>query len=324
MGKHFDDTVELVRKHLGEDDMTLGRPYTPHANTRAYLAHVLEQAALFEFPLKSNGISAALGKEGKSYWRYIDDFLDLSVQHRQTLLMPYPITAIEDPESVVIMDPAADGSFRMVTGESDGVSTYLSCTRIKYLDARGECVAMEVEPLYDRALNNKGVIQPFFYGKIGGVPARHAYARDAAVSFIEELTYIMDPDNFIIKREGPQARRPPQPGRRHKNGRPDIRKTSIRPHYLIADAARAKDIMAHGCEDGESTRIAHFVRGHTRRLLSEKWTNKRGQIVFVRQHCRGLGVTEHDGHRYEVIVKTGPDSLVPFSRLEASCSTGPR
>jgi hypothetical protein len=61
-------------------------------------------------------------------------------------------------------------------------------------------------------------------------------------------------------------------------------------------------------------RAAHPVRGHLRHLLSEKWTHKKGQTIFIRQYFTGEGrIYGPNGWTYEVMVKESPKKLVPYS-----------
>lgn len=132
---------------------------------------------------------------------------------------------------------------------------------------------------------------------------------------IEQLVYIMDPENFIIRKESNLSiQRREKDTRKGSAARAPLRKTVIRPHYICLSA---EDTASFLQSESKVPRPAHPVRGHWRRLMSEKFTHKHGQTIFVRQYFTGEGKIEgRDGWHYEVMVKEDPTRLVPYSQAD--------
>lgn len=79
-----------------------------------------------------------------------------------------------------------------------------------------------------------------------------------------------------------------------------------RTHYLLLHKTQVRSMMSgkRGPSQQEIERAAHSRRAHMRRLMSEKWVNKRGQIVFVKESW--VGPTEWqdtDGKIYKVMLR---------------------
>jgi hypothetical protein len=64
-----------------------------------------------------------------------------------------------------------------------------------------------------------------------------------------------------------------------RNGPPD---DCIQPYRLTTQSKQSFHIVTHESLLERGGPAPHFRRGHFRRLMSEHWTNKRGQTVFVR------------------------------------------
>ena len=69
-----------------------------------------------------------------------------------------------------------------------------------------------------------------------------------------------------------------------------------REHYLVVHQQKAQQCQTklHGISDHDLIRGAHWRRAHLRRLCSEKFRNKKGQLVPVRKAW--VGPTEWQGH----------------------------
>jgi len=119
---------------------------------------------------------------------------------------------------------------------------------------------------------------------------------------------IMDPANFIFKKESNQAR-----GYRQSilNGKKRVlEKTVMRPHYICLDEEETRDFVSFVSRE---PKVAHPVRGYWKNLMSERFVNKRGQRIFVKQYFTGEGnIKGREGWNYEVMVKEDFDKLVLY------------
>ena len=86
-----------------------------------------------------------------------------------------------------------------------------------------------------------------------------------------------------------------------------MRRTVMRPHCICLSENDLRDFLS---AKSRHPIIAHPVRGHWRKLISERFVNKKGQLVFVKQHFRGCAAFDDiEGWRYNVMVKEGPERV---------------
>jgi hypothetical protein len=314
MGNHFDTLVDLVKRLVSEEE-TAGsfyQPPLPRTRVRQYLSDIIRRAALFEFPLRAEEVFPQSGKDKAEYDRYLRDYLELSAQHGRFLATPFPITAIEDPVSVVILDPKGDGRYYVTTCLRDDELTHpmLSLNLFDCLLARPQkaFLGISVSLLYDGiAVNDAYHHAPSRTDEAIRDAAHHDGAH-AILAYVEELIYVMDPANFIFRKEQSQSARERERAARKRGPRP-LLKTVMRPHYTFFDEEQTRRL----CHGGPVE--PHIVRGHWRTLVSERWVNKRGQRLFIGQYFTGEGhVQKTGGWTYEVMVKEDPTRLVPYSR----------
>jgi len=120
------------------------------------------------------------------------------------------------------------------------------------------------------------------------------------MGFMHGVLYVMDADNFILRKENSQSR--VFDNKKKSKGRDSLlRKTIMRPHYICLGEQETADFLKNTAKE---PRPAHPVRGHWRRLTSEKFKNKQGQTIFIRQYFTGSGqIQSAGGWTYQVYVK---------------------
>ncbi len=310
MGRNFNALVELVNKHIKPSETSPFRNSNlPPA--RDYLDSLIRKTALFDFPLNGEDIQPNTGMEDPEYIEYLKDYFDMSAQHGSFLITPFPVTAIEDNDSVVILDNIAENHY------------YLTQCRIDQT-AVGELVTVMVGDIFLSRPGERGGFQNRISNEytaqlLNGqrVPLHTERAvltnprvsndtNTATIAYVEQLAYIMDPDNFIIEKESNQGRK--YAGK--KSAGKKLRKTVMRPHYVCLSEADTREFLQ---DQSKHPRSAHPVRGHWRRLMSPRYVNMQGQRVFIQQYFTGQGQVEgQKGWHYQVMIKEGPNKLTPY------------
>ncbi|MBT7928375.1 hypothetical protein HN682_00465 [Candidatus Peregrinibacteria bacterium] len=308
MGRHFDTLVELLNKgklNPKED-----------SEVHSYLCAAVDEAALFEFPILSEEIRPTSNQDLVTYSNYLREYVTLSQERDHLLLAPYPVTAIEDPDSVVIFESEGrDSCIITILEDSRGntdskpeeVRLQIGTVNFKEIDDEAH-FKMKVEPIYDVVWKDeRKYIQPL--NTMGVVRATADRLGTCAMAAMQQIIYISDPGNFILKRESNASRKQGQ----KRKGCKKQRKTVIRPHYTLHSREDLVRILK-----GESTsieRAPHPVRGHWRHFANPKYTLK---VTHVSQHWRGEGITEgNNGMNYEVLLKTDFGELTPASEYKA-------
>ena len=311
MGRHFDALVEFAGRHIAKDELS-----TYHIpDVKKYLEDIVRKAVLFEFPLLAQDIFPKSGKNNDEYSRYLHDYFVMSQQYGSFFITPFPLTAVEDSVSVVIMDNLDSGKYLITICISDVAelddqrfNTSVVC-----------CGYAELEPPVSGALV-RGIASPQFVGTAcknervhlakGGFEGAQQDLQTAMASYIEQVVYIMDPENFIFRKESRESRKFNNTKRKKKNK--VLQKTVLRPHYIILSE---KDTSAFLRNKSKHPRPAHPVRGHWKKLRSEKYVNKRGQRIYIKQYFTGKGEIEAEGGwNYEVMIKESPTKIVAYNR----------
>jgi len=348
MGMRFDAMVDVVRHHIRDNE---GSPTFP--NPRARLDDLLRRAALFEFPLEQKEIFPKSGKDREAYLAYVGDFLDLSADNGAFFLMPYRVTAVEDPETAFVMERLKDGTYRFAGCQvnNTGVGGMpLNCTTVfggelllnreeerkwnfKFLNQfvaaviNGERVSMPFDLTSTNSEKTPASLD-LTLASAGAFPSNKqilgsCFVHDTSTSiedFVEEIIYIMDPANFIIRKESPEYRKSVERQQRAcgKKDKCPIRKTIMRPHYICLGEEDTADFL-----NGRSREPypAHPVRGHFRTLMSERFIRMKGKRIYVPQYFTGKGVVEgENGWTYRVMVKPTPTTIIPYEKAQKSAS----
>jgi len=308
MGIHFDGLVEFTRRL----PPSVATPHTP--SLQAYLEGLLNEAALFDLPLLAEEIFARSGKDHEEYSRYVANYFDMSRQYGTMLLTPFPKTAIEDRQSVVLLDNVKDNEYFLTSCSRGDVScgsirTYCSYTKLGTPTPDG--MPARVTPMFHCMVDENGEYDYFDVTEAVDIMAHDTH--NATTAYIAQLVYIMDPDNFIIRKENKQC--PKNDGKiRYGHRAPPLRKTIMRPHYVCLGET---DLRSFITGESREPMPAHPVRGHWKRLMSPRFVNKKGQRIFVGQYLTGQGeIIGRNGWKYKVMVKEGPDKLVPYERVQ--------
>jgi hypothetical protein len=220
MGKHFDRIIDLMKKK----DLINDKP------VRNYLEDILNRAALFDFPLNSEKLRPKMDMTEPEYIDYMRDFFETSRKYGSFFLMPFEATAIEDPDSVVIMDRKKDDEYIVTVCEHSIHQKLqkplesLQVFSLRFDDPMANLVS-DYNPIFDAV---------FFDGKKSNIeiPLFHLcdVVATGALAFMKTSAYIMDPENFIIRREANHARKKIAKNEGRKKN--ILRKTDVRPHYI--------------------------------------------------------------------------------------------
>jgi len=316
MGVHFDGLVELVNGELSERERNeiLGNP-------KQHFTHLLNEAALFELPLNSKDVMAATGKARAEYIACIREHFSESEKAGVAFAMPFPVTAVEDKDSAVILQYGTDSTLLSTVFWSNVIKDSLFTYFIAG-DARLR------EPLDERGIFNFDM--GFYYGLIFQNGMRQHFpdihetnVRDcmtqdlltATVTAIGEIVYIMDPSNFVIEKENNSSRSIFAKKKGNSKGFVKARKTVMRPHYICLGEEDTNSFLR-----GESIHpvATQAVRGHYRRLRSPVYVKAQGKKLIIPQYFRGPEeVMARQGWTYRVMLKSNALSLVPYSREDA-------
>ncbi len=292
MGKHFDKLIEIVKKYINEQETSA---YIP--NIKKYLTKIINRTALFEFPLLCEEIFPRSGKDKQEYRRYMYDYFELSEQNDSNFITPFKITGIEDKISVVIIENQYADKYIITSCSSEKAEKgTLDCILCGYLSIeknKENDILIKVKAVYNRVvLNNKKMIGPLELNH--SLPVGYDLKR-AASAYIEQLIYIMDPENFIIQKEHNQSITQKKKQKKKKI----LRKTIMRPHYICLSEQDTKSFLRR---EAKEPRPTHPVRGHWR--------------IFIKQYFTGKGkIIADNGWNYQVIVKESPTKLTPYSKI---------
>ncbi|MBW3023302.1 hypothetical protein KY308_04315 [Candidatus Woesearchaeota archaeon] len=323
MGQHFDTLVEVVKKCIGEKEAAPGMP-----NVKAYFSSLISRSALFEFPLDPKEIFPNSGKDHEEYSKYIMDYFHMSEEYGQFMITPFKLTAIEDPISAVFLDPKGPGNYRVTLSKRDS-----EMERIFQNDFCASVVCGDVEVDISSKMGHSILfnITPLFYVAVVGNERNRdgilALAdplilectlmdiKTATMSFIEENVYIMDPSNFIVEKRHRQYEIEKERQER-KNGKKCrkefLQKTIVRPHYTCICEEEMDDFFKVRSPNPKPVKA---VRAHWRTLISERFVNKRWQVIPIPQYCRGEGeISGQEGWKYQIWLKESPTKIRPYKK----------
>lgn len=300
MGKHFDSLVELVKRDISQTEHSRNL-----IDVNKHLRDLVNTSVLFEFPLKKIDILPDSGKTEWEYHRYLQDWIRLSQEHGSFMAMPFQRMAIEDPESVVSMLSLGGSRYRVTnyTTRPEQNRDLLQIAEVEVMDGAPEKPSLKylVVPFYASFVYPKGISEIRVINPLNMDVAFDI--TNAATAFVQENFYIMDPENFIIRKES-NASRQLQSKLDRKNGKEiKPRKTIMRPHYIVCSEEDTCTFLKSEAKDREPIMI-HPVRGHWKTLVSERYKAAKGRRIQIEQYYRGKGVIEgKNGWHYQVLVK---------------------
>lgn len=367
MGKHFDTLVEIVkREELNR------KPAGKISDVQNYLARIVDEAALFELPIASRQIREVSGKEFEQYQDYLQDFLKLCAKYNKHLLFPFRITAIEDEDSVTILDPIQGANYRVIDcknkssepGDFSNLFFSIGSVYIEGVERKDSFDPHMIKSVLDDDLIRHTGLDPdnitlddlksvrfqmlletecyadwhnsqiSYYKPEDLKKLFHTYTKNvpgltsgithklslydlstfdlisATDNYLKELAYIMDPEQFILRKESNQS----MVANRKKGNKDNkkLRKTVLRPHYL---ALGEEDTGSFLKGESSEPRVIHPVRGHWRKLMSEKYTKMKGETIHIPQHYRGTGIIDgKNGWHYQVLLKKDDLTLQSYER----------
>lgn len=294
-GQHFDNMVRITENALRDDALGIMRK-------------VFKQAKLFVFDEPAHVITPKEYTKEEEQW------------YREHLHLPFPVTAVEDPASVVLLKRTTEGDDPTVLPmhnmdllfyawvpllTEDGAradAKDMTGDQRRYLEEHGAVdsgsmvtgVVEKMDTLSGPTIGTYGKVycvsvfeNGIFRNKILGQQIPNAQ-RDAclteAKAAIEEVMIINDPSRFILEASPVQRR---QKNKKSKSARrPDL--SSERSIFTILHPKKIRQQMQLP-EPGEggTPKRGHDVRAHTRTFAHERYTKKRGKTVLIKAHWRG-------------------------------------
>ncbi|MFH1590031.1 MAG: hypothetical protein ABIB43_05690 [archaeon] len=191
MGRHYDTFLTVVDKYLVTNGEIINQK--PIVD---YLTEMAEKAVLTELTFESPSVQELMGKSDKEYEDFLLSFFKKSKQNYKAILTPHTISALEDKDSVVIVDNKDFSSFNLVSCTkglpsqgivNDNVGLFCAELSLKY-ETTNKLFAMTAKPLY----NLMGTINIGFESFLDGFTKVFLSidAVTAATSFIEQVAYL--------------------------------------------------------------------------------------------------------------------------------------
>ena len=322
MGKHFDSLIETIKTRVEK-----GHSSEHIKDYRSYLEKIINNCALFELPIDPKDLLHVAGKNQEEFVAYWNDYMEMSKKYGEFVLTPFPMTAIEDNVSVVMMDKLGGNRFLFtmylkgfeVNNDLGGIinkviiDNSISSLVTGYVELipSGEKTRIDAYPEFYANFHDDG--RDYFNSEILRASAKKDLGYNAN-AYIEEIIYIMDPENFIIEKESNQSRGLRERKEKHGGKINNMNKTVMRPHYTCLSECDLRDFALNESTDPIA---AHPVRGHIRKLMSEKFVKMQGQSIYIKQYFTGEGkIKGKNGWNYEVYVKEAPNKLTAYSQIK--------
>lgn len=318
MGKHFDNLVDVVKKQLPK------HACNPAARSlETNLSRLVAETALWDFPIHSNEVFPRSGKDMDGYMRYISEHFERSREADLFFAMPFQqLTAIEDLDSVVFLE-TAENHFNVTSARLTSVSLGGEEQSL-YEVLAGQ---VEVQGISRSGLVMRAVPDYFMHilgdGRFTAETPRdpvlcRAMATDlsqAAQSAVEEVVYIMDPENVVLLKETNQYRRNQRKNGNGKDRKP-LKKTTDRRVYVCVPEHDFRELYR---TSEERAIPIHRVPAHWRTYSSKRYTERiRGTRQLIQEYLRGNGkLTCPGGEHYQVMLRTGMTDYTPIEHLSA-------
>lgn len=191
MGQHYNVLLELLDKGLVTDGEKINRK-----PVQEYISDVVKKSELMELSFQSPDVIDLLDKTDKQYDDFLKSFLKKSHRHYKAILMPHNITALEDEDSVVIVENKGLLSFNLINCCSgkpmhgvDDNEINLFCVELSLMPlSNNKMFTMGVNPVYNLIGNMKKGLET---NLDKDMRVRISYdAVNAATAFIEQSAYL--------------------------------------------------------------------------------------------------------------------------------------
>lgn len=268
----------------------------------SFLRSVITESKLFDLP----GIPEEfLPKNPDNMEFYNDHFF-----------LPFPTVAVEDKQSLVVLKDLEHNQVglksRRFFFEAVPMSTLFdhnemsALARSKYAPDQVMLSVGTIQDLvyYDTGLRAYGYVyasglyskDPNKVAPLTEIPKKfHNDSLKSAICAIEEIMYFNDPNRFIVEVTPTKVR--------HSSGS-KITRSHERPLYVILTPKEIKirtGLSGSSNRSGSSKR-AHPRRRHYRTLRSEKFVNKQGQVIEVRETWVGPVQAQVGNRIYKVLL----------------------
>lgn len=297
MGKHFDTLVDIVKTRIRDTDSSNDVYDTKNRipNIKQYLLDIIQRASLVELPINAEELLVRSGQVKRTYSKKISDYFDLSEKLGCHIHLPFEVTAIEDRESVVVVEHLYGVTCRVSGGREDLFEErkYISffIGEVDFSKPKQFPKLFPVLPLYCFLIEN-GERKPdkFFLD----LKIRKWVADDvisSAVSYTEQLVYIMDPENMLLEKQ-----KIDQTGKDVTG----LEKTNRKVHYLCVNFTDALELL------GEKKQSIYIPTEGPERFLYN-------QRTLIEKIVAGNGRTiTPDGWHLRLMVKESPTRIVPY------------
>jgi hypothetical protein len=339
MGIHLNKLIYFLKRHL---DVEHEIPES-HSDTRlyqmglkGYLEDLVRRAALFEIPILAEHIQDETEKDDDEFDEYWKEYFQFSKKYGEFFITPFRLTAVEDSSSVVFLEKLKEGGFistsaayRPNPGELELMCGYVLPHKLE--ERHG--FFFQAASLFHTIMDDKGNVRKIFdenpiltdigrgimfrnkkKEKYEGTIAAVRSVKDHTISCMAQVAYIMDPGNFIIRKQSTECLKHNQ--KKSKRKRNMLKTTRLRPHYICLST---EDLRAFLKDNSSEPFPAHPVHGHRRYFKNlEVFINKNpGDWIDIDQYLTGDGIVHRQGWNYEVMIKeTKPIKVVPYHKAK--------
>lgn len=289
-----------------------------------FLFNIVGDARLFLFPWRAHEI--------------LPDSLSLDDSKflEESFFLPFPIVAIEDTASCVILsdteheqrginsrrifiecrrlDEARFDEYRQSGPEYRAIYNYLSSGL-----PRGSCMIVvghidEVRVNYSSGGTvfhvGGGIIKTFVASKDSLIehsdsdvsrailrdPSAHYSSMISAKTALEEVYYLNSPSHFVVSRDPKKLRKVPAFGEKQK-----LPRSHQKVQYTLLRPGRIHEMFGHDSSGGSGGSVRpHERRRHIRTLRSERFTKSRGKSIIVPATWVGSSESVIGNRRYKV------------------------
>lgn len=291
------------------------------------LKNWMTRAALFWLPIVPHQDLPRKISEEKSSWLYENAYL------------PFPVVAIEDRAGLVVLADKdvedrevvrgamhsrqfavvapLDMSLTDIDGFSDSaqLKTVFSlpeapdCNKLMLIFGELSLATMEPTRLaYSGFVSSAVALKAGQMIRLGADNLSDVFNREAlrnAGCGFQELFALIDPEMFILEESPATVKSNPFPKRKAWIAREAMRikPSTERPIYTILKPGEIREKLGIPApEPGHSSPRPHERRAHLRRLMSEKFTRKKGAVISVKSSWIGPHEAVRGNKRYRVLL----------------------
>lgn len=293
MGLHFDTLIDMVENHIREEDSSNDVYDTKNRipNIKEHLIDLVSRTTLLEFPLNAEQLLPRSGLTKKAHNQRMLDYFTFSEKLGCYFYLPFEVTAVEDDDSVVIVEHLEDIIFRVTSCRADKIDKHEIITfelgTVDFQKPVQMPMYFPVLPLYV-AMIEDGIRKPgdFFDSRIRKYSAKDLMT--SAVSYVEQIVYTMEPENLLFEKKKKCAQ---------KNG---WAKTDRRINYLCMSQKDAFELL------GQNKEMIYIEeKGPDRYLYNQR-------ELMTKIINDNAAVITPDNWQLTLMVKEKPGIIIPY------------